>query len=81
MDNYIIRIYRRDKKDPAKIAGVVEVIGEEGKKGFLDPESLWAILTGPWGKPGRREARSGRGRKRTAMTLAQILNRMENGKR
>lgn len=79
VDDYIIRIYRRDKKDPRKAAGVVEVIGEEGRKGFLDSKSLWAILTTPWGESGRRGGTSGRGRKKSAMTLAQILNRMENG--
>lgn len=68
MDSYIIRIYRRDKKDPRKAAGVVEVIGEEGKKGFLDSTALWAILTTPWGEP-------------AAMTLAEILKRTAKGKK
>lgn len=80
VDSYIIRIYRRNRKDPTKVAGVVEVIGKEGKKGFLDPKSLWAILTAPWGQPRSRPDVSGGRRKHPAMTLGEIMNRIAKGK-
>lgn len=81
MDSYIIRIYSRDKKDPKKVTGVVEVVGKEGQKGFIDPATLWTILTGPWGKAGHRRRSSISGRKNHAMTLAEIMRQLEERKK
>lgn len=54
MDNYIIRIYRQEKNNPDKLVGVLEKVGEEGKKSglrlgvrkqaFTNIDELWEIL-------------------------------------
>jgi hypothetical protein len=44
LDNYIIRIYRRDKSNPRFIVGTVEEIGSTVKKGFTTFDELWEIL-------------------------------------
>jgi hypothetical protein len=46
-EDYIIRIYRRDKKNPTLIVGTVEKVGVEGKRAFENFDELWAILTSP----------------------------------
>ncbi|TFH31395.1 MAG: hypothetical protein E4G97_04360 [Deltaproteobacteria bacterium] len=53
-DNYIIRIYRRDRQNPRMLVGTVERIGETLKMGFTDFEELRGILCVPRGKPSRR---------------------------
>jgi len=78
MESYLIRIYHRDRKDTKKMAGVVEEIGGEGKKGFLGPDSLWKILATPWREPGpgrktlRRE-KTPLDERWDAMTFTEIL--------
>jgi hypothetical protein len=54
LDNYIIRIYRRDKSNPLFIVGTVEEVGSRGKKGFTTFDELREILVPP---PGGRYAR------------------------
>jgi len=44
LDNYIIRIYRRDKADPRLMVGTVEEIGKKEKKGFNSFDELREIL-------------------------------------
>ena len=44
LDNYIIRIYRRDKSNPRFLVGTVEEIGSRVKKGFTTFEELREIL-------------------------------------
>jgi hypothetical protein len=78
MESYIVRIYHRNGKDPMKVAGVVEVIGKEGRKGFLGRDSLWRILTTPWREPGpgRKSLRGGKApldERRDSMTFTEIL--------
>lgn len=72
----MVRILRRNRKESDKVAGVVERIGKAGRKGFLDPESLWKILTTPWEDPDRegetpRKGRRGKG----VLTLSEIMKR------
>lgn len=43
-ENYLVRIYRRDKEDPDRIAGIVEFIEAEEKKAFATFDDLKAIL-------------------------------------
>jgi hypothetical protein len=43
MENYIVRIYRRDQEQNA-IAGIVEVVGTQEEKPFKTHEELLAIL-------------------------------------
>jgi hypothetical protein len=44
MENYIVRIYRYEKDRPHKLMGIVEKVGEEGKKAFTHADELWEIL-------------------------------------
>ena len=43
-ENYLVRIYRRDKADPDRIAGLVEFIEAGEKKAFATFDGLKAIL-------------------------------------
>ena len=55
MDSYIVRIYRRDPKNPKKTVGVVERAEGEGKRAFHDLEELMSVLA----LPGPDQRRSG----------------------
>lgn len=59
-DSYIVRIYRRDPKNSRLVAGTVEEVGVEGKKGFGDFEELREILSDPK-RTGKRRSRADRG--------------------
>jgi hypothetical protein len=43
-DDYIIRIYRRDRQNPGMVVGTVEQVGEKLKMGFTDFEELRVIM-------------------------------------
>jgi hypothetical protein len=47
MENYIVRIYRRDARDPARIVGIVEEIGGTKKRVFKNFDELWLTLIFP----------------------------------
>ena len=51
MDNYIVRIYRRDKKELSEIVGVVELIEKNAREAFKNADELIRILCHPTGKP------------------------------
>jgi hypothetical protein len=44
LENYVLRIYRREKNDPRILVGVVEEVGVEGNRAFRDFDELWSIL-------------------------------------
>jgi hypothetical protein len=44
MDNYIVRIYRRDLRDPERLVGVVENVERESQQRFHTAHELLAIL-------------------------------------
>lgn len=44
LDNYIVRIYRRDGGDPRKVAGIVEEVGVKENQVFHNLDELWDIL-------------------------------------
>ncbi len=44
MENFIVRIYRYERDKPNKLMGIVEKVGEEGKKAFTHIDELWEIL-------------------------------------
>lgn len=46
MESYVVRIYRRDKQDPQKIIGLVEMVESAGKEAFADFDELRRILSG-----------------------------------
>lgn len=50
VENYIIRIYRQDRKKPRLLVGTIEEVGQEGKKAFTNYDELWDILNPPAGK-------------------------------
>lgn len=52
-EDYIIRIYRRDLRNPRMVVGTVEQVGVKMKKGFTDFEELRVILGVPRGQPSR----------------------------
>ena len=59
--SYIVRIYRRGKKDPRMVVGIVEEVGVRGKKGFHCIEELRQILDLPTGQPIRLPRNGGKG--------------------
>jgi hypothetical protein len=44
MENYIVRIYRRDAADPHKVAGVFESVEQETENTFTNLNSLVSLL-------------------------------------
>ncbi len=62
MDNYIVRVYRRDVNDPDKIAGLVELVEAQEKKFFVNYDELREILGITGGKPDRRRRKGANGR-------------------
>ena len=44
MQDYVLKIYRREKNDPRILVGVVEEVGVEGNKAFSNLDELWSIL-------------------------------------
>ncbi|RJQ79668.1 MAG: hypothetical protein C4519_10875 [Desulfobacteraceae bacterium] len=42
--NYIVRIYRFDKKRGGGVVGIVETVGEDVKTAFTSVDELWNIL-------------------------------------
>ena len=45
MENYIVRIYRRDETDPEKMAGTFESVEKETRKAFTSLDTLVDLLT------------------------------------
>lgn len=45
MENYIVRIYRRDASDPNKVAGVFESVEQETENTFTSLKSLFSLLS------------------------------------
>ncbi len=46
METYIVRIYRREAAARHRLVGVVEEVGVEGKRAFVNFRRLWKILDG-----------------------------------
>ncbi|TAL26210.1 MAG: hypothetical protein EPN94_03660 [Nitrospirae bacterium] len=44
-DSYVLRIYRRDREAPEKIAGTIEIVEGGGKISFTNFDELKNILT------------------------------------
>ena len=47
MENYIVRIYRRDHDESANVAGIVESVETEKKQAFKNMNELARILCTP----------------------------------
>ena len=45
MENYIVRIYRRDEHDPCKVTGVLESVEQETRQTFFTLNTLGSLLT------------------------------------
>ncbi len=65
MDNYIIRIYRREKDNPRMLVGLIEEVGSKGKKAFTTLDDLWEILNRP-AQSKHTESAKTRNKRRTA---------------
>lgn len=59
VESYIVRIYRREPKEPWKIAGVVEVPGSDQKRAFASSDALLEILGGTIKSHGSRKDQKG----------------------
>lgn len=66
MDNYIVRIYRRERDNPRVLVGLVEEVGKKGKKAFNDLDDLWEILNSMKGDTNGRREKSARLNKKIA---------------
>ncbi len=44
MDSYIIRVYRRDLKDPNVLTGIIEIVSRQEKQPFRSYDELWQIM-------------------------------------
>ncbi len=64
MDNYIVRVYRRDSKNPDQIVGLVELVEAEEKKSFANYDELREILGITSGKKDRWRRKGAYGRPR-----------------
>ena len=60
MESYIVRVYRRDKKDPEEIVGLVEVVETGEVKKFANRYELDQIVS----TRGKASKRSSKGRSR-----------------
>ena len=58
-NNYVVRIYRREAKDPYGLRGIVEDVSSEGRQVFRSLDELVRILAGPGGARGRKAAGDG----------------------
>jgi hypothetical protein len=43
-EDYIIRIYRQNRRNARRFVGTVEAVGTEGKRAFATIDELWDIL-------------------------------------
>jgi len=58
LENYIVRIYRRNHDKPVEISGIVEFVEAEKKQSFKNMDELSQILCSPERKktPKRKKA-------------------------
>ena len=61
MDNYIVRICRKEKDNPGCFVGVVEEVGVDEKKAFTNYDELWRILNTK--KTGNKRITDNRGKR------------------
>ena len=45
MDNYVVRIYRRNRGNPQNLVGIVEIVANQEEKPFANFEELQSILS------------------------------------
>ena len=44
MDSYIVRVYRRTGEAGREVSGLVERVGNGGRKAFSNSEELWRFI-------------------------------------
>lgn len=59
MKKYIVSVYRGEENNPRSLVGVVEEVGVEGKKAFINLDELWEILNPRKREPTRSKKRKG----------------------
>ena len=47
MNNYVLRVYRFDRRKPQTLVGLVEEVETRKKKAFTTVQELWDILSHP----------------------------------
>ncbi|MBI5407064.1 MAG: hypothetical protein HZA18_05150 [Nitrospirae bacterium] len=62
VDNYIVRVYRREEDDMRKVAGIVEEVRTEEKRAFHNLDELWTILRSPRSKVSRKRKGNTKGK-------------------
>jgi hypothetical protein len=77
LDNYIVRIYRREKDNPRMLVGLVEEVGRAGKKAFSTLDDLWDILNSGKHETGRRREDAAHGKKRIGGPKERRENRIK----
>lgn len=45
MESYIVRVYRRNGKDPANVVGLVEIVETRERKAFKNAMEMWEIMS------------------------------------
>ncbi|MBI4529236.1 MAG: hypothetical protein HY695_36015 [Deltaproteobacteria bacterium] len=58
MNNYVLRIYRLDRKKPQSLVGIAEEVGVKRKSAFTSIQELWDILSHPRRRPVEREKKN-----------------------
>ena len=46
MDSYIVRVYRRSGEAGREVSGLVERVGNGGRKAFSNSDDLWRFIAG-----------------------------------
>ena len=57
--SYIVRVYRREKKDSRMLVGTVEKVGEKVKSAFTNIDELWEIMNVMTGKKTKKGIEKG----------------------
>ena len=60
MENYIVRIYRRDHDESVNVVGIVESVETEKKQAFKNMDELTRILCNPKRKLASKRKKSNR---------------------
>lgn len=76
MENYVVRIYRRDASDPHKVAGTFESVEQETENSFSHLNGLVSLLaTGH----GDRQQQADDGTVRSDMRLREVKRKIVEG--
>ena len=66
MNNYILRVYRLNRKEPNNLVGLLEEVGVKEKRAFTNLQEIWDILSHPKSTPDGAGRRKEAGRNKEA---------------